>query len=217
MNIDQLLLDEIPAAVRNGRAKLAARIEEAEAAGDPKAERLRAILADIDALESTIRIELTGDDGRDYFYNQSHGELSVADTPASDPVAWITLSRSQADALLAYATSMSGGDRKSGGSGGKLGRLFKRSIVDAIGGLNKVLKFVVTGFPDVDDDLEVLLRLGPSALGSEPAMTLTVAYDTLEKLAARQLTAPQAFMMGLFKIDGDMSMVMQLASFTAMG
>lgn len=84
-----------------------------------------------------------------------------------------------------------------------------RSRVGANAGLNKSVKFdfAEDGIVRIDD------TQSPAVVDNEDAptdCTVKVSKSDFEKIASGDLNAQMAFMQGKLKIDGDMSVAMQL-------
>ncbi len=76
----------------------------------------------------------------------------------------------------------------------------------ASSGFDRVVKF------DCGDDGVVVINKGEvTTTDMEAECTITVSKDDLDALTTGELDATSAFMQGKIKIDGDMSIAMQLS------
>ncbi|MCA9564866.1 MAG: SCP2 sterol-binding domain-containing protein [Myxococcales bacterium] len=207
---EKFLTEEVPAAFADTYAAFKQAAE--DASGD-EADDMEDRLDEFDDLEVTVKVSLTGAGGRDYYFNLSDSELEVSDEGAFDSLVEIvqdvtefeTLKRQGVDAL-----SSAGGKPSSGRIVKSLMKL-NPDIVDRISQQNVTMKLVLTEVPEIDT-ASVVIRLGTSNSHPDPLMTISATVDNYRQIASGKVPAPQAFMQGLLKIDGDISIAMRLAS-----
>lgn len=192
------------------------KVADAESEGAPNAAELRAALDGLKSVAATMLIQITGDGGANYFFNQQDGRVVVGDAGNGEPVVTMSQSLADFDALQAAGATPVIGGGGGGGGGGRGARLFKPAFIDQVAGLDKVMKIVISEVPD-HGDATTWLRLGREATKPDPDVTLTLTLDTYQQMTTGKIPPPAAFMQGLLRIDGDMALVMQLAQMAAAG
>lgn len=205
---EKFFLKDIPEAFNIAIEAMTKKIEEAEASSDPTAATKRSQLDAMKQLETTLRVEMTGEGGRDYYVNQSGGALTVDEEAKSTPVLWITQDVAHFEALWATGVNALG---VGVGDTAKSVKPINPSVVDQVKAFDNVIKVVIEGVGDVGEAV-TLIRLGEGTDRDNPDMTVNMALEDCKEMAAGRLLPPQAFMMGKLRIDGDMSLAMRLAT-----
>ncbi len=210
MDIAKFFTHEIPSRFAEDVAAARARLEELESLSDEESKRKAGKLDDrLDALEDTdvtLRVEITGDGGGDFFLNIESGELGVGDSAAEDPVVWVT--QTSADFIAMHSVGMNAVDLV---GGGKRGRIPNPGLADKVRDFEVTMNVVLEGLPD-GAEAATLIRLGEGNENDDPIMTLRLALADVHEMIAGRLPPPQAFMAGKIRIEGDMSIAMKLAS-----
>ena len=215
-DISKFFEEEVPQAFTAGLESLRSALEEAEGAGNTeKAEKLKGKLDSYEDVEATLRIEITGDGGGDYYFNYYDGELEVSGEGQEDPIVWLTqtaddftaLQESGVNPLAAGSGGMGGG----GGGGARLGPM-NPEAADKLRTFDAVLKFTLSDLPEDAGSATTLVRFGEGNTENEPEVSVEIAYLDFKDIISGELLGPQAFMMGKIRIEGDMSIVMRLAS-----
>lgn len=214
--IKKFFEEEVPQAFLAGLESLRAALEEAEGAGDTeKAGRLKKKLDSYEDVEATLRIEITGDGGGDFYFNYFDAELEVSDEGQEDPILWLTQTVDDFNALDEAGINplAAGGGGMGGGGGGavRLGPL-NPETADKLRDFVAVLKFTLSELPEDAGSATTLVRFGEGNTESEPEVSVEIAYPDFKDILSGELLGPQAFMMGKIRIEGDMSIVMRLAS-----
>jgi hypothetical protein len=218
-DVDTFLREEVPAAFAAALESLEEAAQAAAAEGDAeKAAKLERKLQRAHDVAATVRFQLAGEGGGDYYFNQFDGVLEVGDEGKALPIVWVTEEVGHFEALRGsginpVALGQSGGLSRGGRAVGS----FSPGIIEQIREMDSVLKIVLSDLPGVESDVETLIRLGEKATRDEPDMTMTLSYDTVEEIRSGRLPAPAAFMQGRIRIEGDMSIAMRLASLTMTG
>lgn len=218
-DVDTFLREEVPAAFAAALEALEQAAQSAAAEGNAeKAAKLERKLQRAHDVAATVRFQLAGEGGGDYYFNQFDGVLQVGDEGKGLPIVWVTEDVDHFEALRSsginpVAIGQTGGLSRGGRAVGS----FSPAIIEQIRAMDSVLKIVLTDLPGVETDVETLIRLGEKATRDEPDMTMTLSYDTVEEIRSGRLPAPAAFMQGRIRIEGDMSIAMRLASLTMTG
>ena len=74
--------------------------------------------------------------------------------------------------------------------------------------LQGLLRMVVTGAES--GDWSVAMKLGPGEIPSEPTTTVTVSAEDAAAMASGELDPMAAFMSGRIRVEGDMTLMMQM-------
>jgi hypothetical protein len=208
----------LPEALNGAFEAFEKKVADAEAQGAPNAAELRAALDGIKSVDATMLVEITGDGGASYSFNQKNGRVVVSSAADNDAIVVLSQSLADYDALeKAGVTPILGGSGGGGGGGGggrpstRGARLFKPALVDRVASLDKVMKIVITDVPD-HGATTTWLRLGRGAKQPEPDVTMTLSLNTYQDMVTGKIPPPAAFMQGLLKVEGDMALLMQLAS-----
>lgn len=208
----KFFLEEIPEAFAGRVESLRAAAEAAREGGNnEKADKLERKLEDLEDAEATLRMEITGDEGRDFYFNYYDGELWVADAAESEPIAWFTQSVADFDALQAAGVNPLAGGDKAEKAGTKGLGLINPALADKVRDLDVVMKVVLSDLPSGGEG-GLMIRLGSAATSSEPAATIRVAYNDFKEMASGAIAPPQAFMQGKIRVEGDMSLLMRLTA-----
>ncbi len=177
--------------------------QEAAASADEAAQR---VLTGMKAVNATLRIEVTGEGGGEFFLNLSGGVMSSSDTPAHDPFmamiqdldGYRRLVHEAGDSVLGLLGSLSGlsGQMK-----------LTQARIDALAGVTGSLDFSVSG----DGGFDVRVHFGSDPVPEEPTTTIRVDREGYQKLRSGSVEPHEAFMGGLIQVEGDMQLAMQLA------
>ena len=210
MDIDAFFNQDLLARFTEDVAAAHDRLAALEAeAGEPskqRADRLRRRLDRLEDTDVTLRVEVSGDGGGDYYLNVEDGELSVSDAPAESPVVWVTQTAEHFRAM--HAEGMNALDLV---GGGKPGKIPDPAVADRVRDLNVTLKIVLSGLAG-GVEAATVIRLGEGNEVSTPAMTMHLDLADVKEMATGRLDPAQAFMAGKIRIDGDVSIAMRLAS-----
>lgn len=210
--IETLFYEELPQAFDENLDAARERLEALQDSDDPaaqaKAERLEDRLDDLEDLETTLRVELQGDGGGDFYLNFADASLEVADEPESEPIVWVTQSVTD---FLAMRNEGAGALSALGGAEKAKGRIIDPGIAERVAGLDVTLAIVLSQ-GDTFSEASALVRLGRGNQKSAPQITIRASIPDLKDIVAARMPAPQAFMAGKIRIEGDMALAMKLIS-----
>jgi len=159
-------------------------------------ERLHRELADRLTAEATIALVLEGSGGGTWYLNLRDGHMTVADQPAAPPLVSVHQTRSDWEVLASAA-----------GGGTPMGGDLTASRIERLRAIRGTLEFrLATG----DGERRVEVRLGTDGSGSRCTLSLR-AEDAL-RLQSGELRPEAAFIQGLVKLQGDVTLAMQLGA-----
>ena len=172
--------------------RVARRIEDLRAEID----RLHRELADRMTAEATVALVLGGPDGGTWYLNLHDGRMVVENEPAQPPLVSVHQTRADWEALAAAA-----------GGATPMGTDLTASRIERLREIRGTLEFrLTTG----DTERRVEVRLGPDGSGARCSLSMK-AEDAL-RLQSGELRPEVAFMQGLVKIQGDLTLAMQLGA-----
>lgn len=172
--------------------RVARRIEDLRA----EIERLHRELADRLTAEATVALVLEGPDGGTWYMNIRDGQMAVATEPAQPPLVSVHQTRTDWEALARAA-----------GGATPMGADLTASRIERLREIRGTLEFrLATG----ETERRVEVRLGPNGAGSRCTLSLK-AEDAL-RLQSGELRPEAAFVQGLVKLQGDITLAMQLGS-----
>ena len=172
--------------------RVARRIEDLRA----EIERLHRELADRLTAEATVALVLEGPDGGTWYMNIRDGQMAVATEPAQPPLVSVHQTRTDWEALARAA-----------GGATPMGADLTASRIERLREIHGTLEFrLATG----ETERRVEVRLGPNGAGSRCTLSLK-AEDAL-RLQSGELRPEAAFVQGLVKLQGDITLAMQLGS-----
>jgi SCP-2 sterol transfer family protein len=172
--------------------RVARRIEDLRAEID----RLHRELADRMTAEATVALVLEGPDGGTWYMNLHDGRMAVESEPAQPPLVSVRQTRADWEALAEAA-----------GGGTPMGTDLTASRIERLREIRGTLEFrLTTG----DTERRVEVRLGPD--GSGTRCTLILKAEDALRLQGGELRPEVAFMQGLVKLQGDLTLAMQLGA-----
>jgi hypothetical protein len=172
--------------------RMAQRIEDLRAEID----RLHRELADRMTAEATVALVLEGTDGGTWYLNIRDGQMTVAKQAAQPPLVSVHQTRADWEALA----------RAAGGSA-PMGTDLTASRIERLREIKGTLEFrLATG----DAERRVEVRLGPDGAGSR--CTLALKAEDAIRLQSGELRPEAAFIQGLVKLQGDITLAMQLGA-----
>lgn len=180
-------------------------LDEQEALGEAG----RPLLESMRAVNGTICVEITGEDGSRFALNLENGRMTTSDAPSHPPFLTLIQDRSAFEKLVGEARgSLSTMLGALAGLDGDL-RLTRRRLIDfeAVDGL---IRFEVTG----EGGFSLLTHFGNNPRPAEPQASIRLDTTTYADLRSGALDPQSAFLTGRVDVTGDMEKVMQLA-FTA--
>jgi hypothetical protein len=177
--------------------------EQAAAGGDEAAAR---VLAGMQAVDATIRVQVRGSDRREFHLNIRAGRMQPGDETATPPFltlahdlsAFAVLERESGDSVLGFLGGLAGLQDSMKLTAGRMKNL---------SGMAGTLRFALTG----DDGFELLVHFGDGLMADEARCSLEIAREAYEKLRSGELNPQEAFMNQQISVKGDMQMAMQLA------
>lgn len=171
--------------------RLAQRIEDLRGEID----RLHRELADRMTAEATVALVLEGPGGGIWYMNIRDGQMVVSREATHPPLVSVHQTREDWEALA----------RAAGGSG-SMGTELTASRIDRLREIRGTLEFrLATG----DAERRVEVRLGEGA-GSR--CTLSLKAEDAIRLQSGELRPEAAFIQGLVKLQGDVTLAMQLGA-----
>jgi hypothetical protein len=172
--------------------RVARRIEDLRAEID----RLHRELADRMTAEATVALVLEGPDGGTWYLNLHDGRMAVDAKAAQPPLVSVHQTRADWEALAAAA-----------GGAPPMGTDLTASRIERLREIRGTLEFrLTTG----DTERRVEVRLGPD--GSGTRCTLSLKAEDALRLQSGELRPEVAFMQGLVKLQGDLTLAMQLGA-----
>jgi len=172
--------------------RVARRIEDLRAEID----RLHRELADRMTAEATVALVLEGPDGGTWYLNLHDGRMAVDAEAAQPPLVSVHQTRADWEALAAAA-----------GGAPPMGTDLTASRIERLREIRGTLEFrLTTG----DTERRVEVRLGPD--GSGTRCTLSLKAEDALRLQSGELRPEVAFMQGLVKLQGDLTLAMQLGA-----
>lgn len=184
--------------------ELAADAERRASAGD---KRVAARLADVNAAEATLRVELVGEGGGEVFVTADRGELRVTrERPAAPAVRYALAVSVQAARLglvffsRAAVDDMRAHDALPGFASARADKLFSA--------YKFAFELVLSAVPEVGD---VTLRIGLGReLADKPEFTVRAAYPELSAARGRQTGMQELLATRKISVTGDMAKAMML-------
>jgi hypothetical protein len=170
------------------------------------------------ALETTLGVQLDGDDGGEWLLALAGGELRVA--AGSRQAAPLTLVQSVADWRGALWEGRGGAIGQQAAALFRPGALAAGSLLPGLGAppspatleqvaaLDGLIRLVVT--EDHGEDWSLGVKLGPGAIPAAASTTVTLSAEDASALAGGELQPLEAFMAGRIQVAGDVALVMQL-------
>jgi len=172
--------------------RMAQRIEDLRAEID----RLHRELADRMTAEATVALVLDGPDGGTWYMNISDGHMTVSKQAAQPPLVSVHQTRADWEALARAA-----------GGAAPMGTDLTASRIERLREIKGTLEFrLATG----DQERRVEVRLGPDGAGSR--VTLALKAEDAVRLQSGELRPEAAFIQGLVKLQGDITLAMQLGA-----
>jgi hypothetical protein len=173
--------------------RVARRIEELRAEVD----RLHRDLADRLTAEATVALVLEGPDGGTWYMNLREGQMVVGRQPAEPPLVSVHQTRADWEALARAA-----------GGATPMGADLTASRIERLREIRGTLEFrLATG----DTERRVEVRLGPDD-GAGSRCTLSMKAEDALRLQNGELRPEAAFIQGLVKLQGDVTLAMQLGA-----
>jgi hypothetical protein len=159
-------------------------------------DRLHRELADRLTAEATVALVLEGTEGGTWYLNLRDGEMVVEDQPAGTPLVSVHQTRDDWEALAGVS-----------GGATPVGADLTASRIERLREIRGTLEFrLVSG----DAERRVEVRLGPGGAG--PRCTLILRAEDALRLHTGQLRPEAAFIQGLVKLQGDVTLAMQLGA-----
>jgi len=172
--------------------RMARRIEDLRA----EIERLHRELADRLTAEATVALVLEGPGGGTWYMNIRDGQMVVATEPAQQALVSVHQTRADWEALAQAA-----------GEATPMGADLTASRIERLREIRGTLEFrLATG----DAERRVEVRLGPDGAGSR--CTLSMKAEDALRLQSGELRPEAAFVQGLVKLQGDLTLAMQLGA-----
>jgi hypothetical protein len=172
--------------------RMARRIEDLRA----EIERLHRELADRLTAEATVGLVLEGPGGGTWYMNIRDGHMVVATEPAEPALVTVHQTRADWEALAQAA-----------GGATPMGADLTASRIERLREIRGTLEFrLATG----DTERRVEVRLGPDGAG--PRCTLSMKADDALRLQNGELRPEAAFVQGLVKLQGDITLAMQVGA-----
>jgi putative sterol carrier protein len=164
------------------------------------------VLASMKAVNASIRIEIRGEGGGEFFLNVREGAMSAGAEADHPPFLTLVQERGDFERLVQEA-----GDSVLGLLGGLSGLAGEMKLTQArianLAGLAGTLQFTLTG----DEGFTLLTHFGSEPLPAAPTTTIRVDPEGYRKLRSGEVQAHEAFMSGLIRVEGEMQLAMQLA------
>jgi hypothetical protein len=177
-------------------------LDEQAAAGEEGAR----VLAGMQAVNATIRVDVGTDDGGTFFLNIRDGRMRCEDSPAFPP--FLTLVQDRAAFEVVAREAGDSAMALLGGLSGLAGEMkLTRQRIDNLAGVKGALRFEVTG----ERGFTLLTHFGAGPIPDPPNCRIAVDWDAYSALRAGTLHPQDAFMTGKIKVEGDMQLAMQLA------
>ena len=178
------------------RDQVAPRVARRVAELQAEIDRLHRELADRLTADATVALVLEGADGGTWYMNLHDGRMVVESEPAHPPLVSVHQSRADWEGLAQAA-----------GGGTPMGTDLTASRIERLREIRGTLEFrLTTG----DTERRVEVRLGPDGSGSR--CTLSMKAEDALRLQSGELRPEVAFMQGLVKLQGDITLAMQLGA-----
>jgi hypothetical protein len=159
-------------------------------------ERLHRELADRLTAEATVALVLEGPEGGTWYMNLREGQMVVDSEPAQPPLVSVHQTRADWEALARAA-----------GGATPMGADLTASRIERLREIRGTLEFrLSTG----DTERRVEVRIGPPGTGSR--CTLSMKAEDALRLQSGELRPEAAFIQGLVKLQGDVTLAMQLGA-----
>jgi hypothetical protein len=172
--------------------RVAQRIEDLRA----EIERLHRELADRLTAEATVALVLEGSGGGTWYMNIRDGQMVVDTQPAQPPLVSVHQTRADWEALARAA-----------GGATPMGADLTASRIERLRDIRGTLEFRLA---TSEGERRVEVRLGPTGEGSR--CTLSMKAEDALRLQSGELRPEAAFVQGLVKLQGDITLAMQLGS-----
>ncbi len=157
--------------------------------------------------QGSVRIVVEGDNGGVWHLNVNRGEMTVTAEAAFPPVMTVYQSRAYFD----WAVSLTADTGLFGPSArGAQGELTK-SRLDRLKLLKGLLQFTFTHVPEGGEQ-SFCIHFGDGERPATPQTVLTMKAEDAQKLARGELNPQAAFMSGVIKITGDMTLALQFGA-----
>jgi hypothetical protein len=101
-----------------------------------------------------------------------------------------------------------GADAGSTGNAARVGATPSAAALEQMRALDGLIRVVVQGGDG--GDFVIGFKLGPGAIPAKPTTTLSVSHDDAEAMQQGRLDPLAAFMAGRIRVEGDMTLVMQM-------
>jgi len=176
---------------------------------------------EVKAVELKLGVKLEGDDGGEWLFVLTGGQLSVR--PGSREEAAFTVVQTVADwrgalwegrggaigkqASAVFRPDQGLGQASTGGAAG-MGGAPSPAALAQMESLNGLIKLVVSGAEG--GDWAVGFKLGPGEIPAEPTTTVTITAEDAAAMESGELNPMEAFMAGRIQIAGDMTLMMQM-------
>lgn len=158
-------------------------------------ERLHRELADRLTAQATVALVLEGPRGGSWYLNLRDGRMTVDDTPAEAPLVSVHQTRDDWEALARAAAGVT-----------PMGTDLTTSRIERMREMRGTLEFRLA---TDEGERRVEVRLGD---GSGPRCTLALRAEDALRLQSGELRPEVAFMQGLVKLSGDVTIAMQLGA-----
>jgi len=159
------------------------------------------------AAQGTVRVVIEGEGGGAWYLNVGGGEMTVTAEPASTPLMTIYQSRDYFD----WSVSMAG-DAGLFGPSTRTGQSdLTKSRIDKLKMLKGLIQMTFTHLPD-GGERSLFLQLGEGERPATPQMVLSMKAEDAQKMARGEINPQVAFMGGIVKITGDMTLAIQFGA-----
>ena len=169
-------------------------------------ETAQRILEGMRSVDATLRFELRGNGGGEFYVNLEGGRSRASEIALQEPFLTLALDRSDFEPLWREA-----GDDVLGFLGGVAGigaelRLTQQRV-DLLRGLSGTLCFALEG----ENGFTLWVHLGGDSPAAEAETTLRVETGTYRLLRDGKTDPQQAFMDGTIRVEGNLELAMHLA------
>ena len=170
------------------------------------AEAAQRVLDGMRAANATMRIQVVGEGGGEFFLNLTDGELAPGDAAAHTPFLTLVQKRADFERLAAEA-----GESALGFLGGLSGLASEMKLtkerIDSLAAAPGTFRFSLVG----EGGFDLIAHFGEGEPAAEPATTITVEMAAYRQLQSGELNPQDAFLGGEIQVEGDMQAAMQLA------